>query len=311
LDRVGGQRARAALTAADSGKTHPVAPADRPLTTKADRERARRDHRRRTIAISTVSTVIVLGGLAALILTSPGWPSVRDTFFSWTWFKRSIGPVARAFWLDVKLFLIVEVIVLVLGLVIALIRTLRAPALFPLKILAIVWADVGRGIPTIMVVYMVGFGLPALELSGVPTGAATLGGLALSFCYAAYVSEVYRAGILSIHPSQGAAALALGLTRPQALRHVILPQAIRRVLPPLLNDFISLQKDVALVSVLGGVSEAFRQAQVQEALAFNFTPLVAAALLYLCVTIPFTRFVDHLQIRQLREQGGALALGPH
>jgi len=287
-----------------------VPPADRPLTTKQDRERARSVRRRRSIAISTVSAVVVLGGLAALILTSPGWPSVRSTFFSWTWFKRSIGPVAGGFWLDVKLFLLVEVIVLVLGLMIALIRTLRAPALFPLKILAVAWADVGRGIPTIIVVFMVGFGLPALELSGIPTSAATLGGIALSFCYAAYVSEVYRAGILSIHPSQGAAALALGLTRPQALRHVILPQAIRRVLPPLLNDFISLQKDVALVSVLGA-SEAFRQAQVQEALAFNFTPLMAAALLYLCVTIPFTRFVDHLQIRQLREQGGALALGPH
>jgi len=191
------------------------------------------------------------------------------------------------------------------------VRTLRAPVLFPLKIVAILWADIGRGIPTIMLIYIVGFGLPALQLSGIPTSAATLGGIALSFSYAAYVSEVYRAGILSVHPSQGAAALAIGLTRSQSLRHVILPQAIRRVLPPLLNDFISLQKDVALVSVLGGAAEAFRQAQVQEALAFNFTPLLAAALLYLCVTIPFTRVVDHLQLRQLRQQGGALALGPH
>jgi polar amino acid transport system permease protein len=261
--------------------------------------------------ISSVSTVIVIGGLAALVLTSPGWPSVRATFFSWTWFKESIGPVARGFWLDVKLFLVVEAIVLVVGLMIALVRTGRAPALFPLKLIAVVWADVGRGIPTIMVVYIVGFGLPALDLTGVPTSVSVLGGIALGFCYSAYVSEVYRAGILSIHPSQGAAALALGLTRAQALRHVVLPQAIRRVLPPLLNDFISLQKDVALVSVLGGISESFRVAQINEALAFNFTPLMAAALLYLCVTIPFTRFVDHLQIRQLREQGGALALGPH
>jgi polar amino acid transport system permease protein len=283
----------------------------RPLTTKEDRERARLKRRRRSMLISSVSTVIVLGGLAALVLTSPGWHSVRTTFFSWTWFKESIGPVARGFWLDVKLFLIVEAIVLVVGLVIALVRTGRAPALFPLKIIAVLWADIGRGIPTVMVVFMVGFGLPALDLTGVPTSASVLGGIALGFCYSAYVSEVYRAGILSIHPSQGAAALALGLTRAQALRHVVLPQAIRRVLPPLLNDFISLQKDVALVSVLGGASEAFRVAQIHEALAFNFTPLMAAALLYLCVTIPFTRFVDHLQIRQLREQGGALALGQH
>jgi polar amino acid transport system permease protein len=287
-----------------------VPPADRPLTTKQDRERARRERRRRSTLISSISTVIVLGGIAALVVTSPGWPTVRDTFFSWTWFRRSIGPVASGFWLDVKLFLIVEAVVLVIGLVIALVRTGRAPALFPLKVIAVVWADIGRGIPTVIVVFLVGFGLPALDLTGVPTGASVLGGIALGFCYSAYVSEVYRAGILSIHPSQGAAALALGLTRPQALRHVILPQAIRRVLPPLLNDFISLQKDVALVSLLGA-AEAFREAQIKEALAFNFTPLMAAALLYLCVTIPFTRFVDHLQIRQLREQGGALALGPH
>ena len=285
-------------------------PADRPLTTKEDRNRARREHRRRTIAISTASTVIVLGAVAAWIFTSHGWPSVRDTFFSWTWFKRSIGPVASGFWVDVQLFLIVEAIVLVLGLLIALIRTLQAPVLFPLKIVAVIWADIGRGIPTIMIVYLVGFGLPALQLSGLPTGVRTLGGIALSFSYAAYVSEVYRAGILSVHPSQGAAALALGLTRLQSLRHVVLPQAIRRVLPPLLNDFISLQKDVALVSIIGA-SEALRQAQVQEALAFNFTPLMAAALLYLCVTIPFTRIVDQLLLRQLRRQGGALALGPH
>jgi polar amino acid transport system permease protein len=288
-----------------------VSSPDRPLTTKEDRERSRRERHRRSMLISTVSTVIVLGGLAALILTSPGWPSVRETFFSWTWFKKSIGPVAHGFLLDVRLFLIVEAVVLVLGLVIALVRTGRSPALMPLKIIAVLWADIGRGIPTIMVVFMVGFGLPALDLTGIPTSASVLGGIALGFCYSAYVSEVYRAGILSIHPSQGAAALALGLTRLQALRHVVLPQAIRRVLPPLLNDFISLQKDVALVSVLGGASEAFREAQIKEALAFNFTPLMAAALLYLCVTIPFTRFVDHLQIRQLREQGGALAMGPH
>jgi polar amino acid transport system permease protein len=288
-----------------------VSTTERPLTTKEDRERARRERHRRSVLISTVSTVIVLGGIAALVLTSPGWHNIRTTFFSWAWFKESIGPVARGFWLDVKLFLIVEAIVLVVGLVIALVRTGRSPALMPVKIIAVLWADIGRGVPTVMVVFIVGFGLPALDLTGIPTSASVLGGMALGFCYSAYVSEVYRAGILSIHPSQGAAALALGLTRAQALRHVVLPQAIRRVLPPLLNDFISLQKDVALVSVLGGASEAFRVAQIHEALAFNYTPLMAAALLYLCVTIPFTRFVDHLQIRQLREQGGALAMGPH
>ncbi|MFZ0388075.1 MAG: amino acid ABC transporter permease [Solirubrobacteraceae bacterium] len=286
-------------------------PTPQPLTTRADRDAARRQRRRRSIMISSASTIIVLGGITTLVLTSPGWHTVRVTFFSWAWFHHSIGTVAKGFWLDVKVFLIVEAVVLVLGLALALIRTLDAPVLLPLKLLAIVWADLFRGVPSIMVVYMVGFGLPALDLTGVPTSASVLGGIALTLCYTAYVSEVYRAGIMSVHPSQGGAALALGLTRPQALRYVVLPQAIRRVLPPLLNDFISLQKDVALISILGGASEAFRSAQIFAASDFNYTPLVAAALLYLCVTIPLTRFVDRLQLRQLREQGGALAMGPH
>jgi polar amino acid transport system permease protein len=283
--------------------------ADAPLTTREDRRRVRRLRRRRSIVISSLSTVVVLGGLAALVVTSPGWHTVRVTFFSWNWFKYSIGKIASGFWLDAKMFLIVEAVVLVVGLVIALVRTLQSPALFPLKILAVVWVDVLRGVPTILVVYLIGFGVPALELRGLPTSAVTLGGIGLALCYSAYVSEVYRAGIESIHPSQGAAALALGLTRGQALRHVILPQAVRRVVPPLLNDFISLQKDVALVSILGP-QEAFRVAQIFQAGAFNYTPLISAALLYLCVTIPLTRVVDRLQARSLRERGGALALGP-
>ena len=233
--------------------------------------------------------MIVLGGLVALLVTSPGWHDVRTTFFSWTRFRHSFGQVLSGFWLDVRMFLVVEAVVLVLGLLIALIRTVHAPALFPLRLLAIVFVDVMRGVPTILVVYLVGFGVPALALSGLPTGAVVLGGFALALCYSAYVSEVYRAGIESVHPSQGSAALALGLTRSQALRHVILPQAIRRVVPPLLNDFISLQKDVALVSILGP-QEAFRVAQIFAASHFNYTPLLAAAVLYLCVTIPLTRY---------------------
>jgi polar amino acid transport system permease protein len=280
-----------------------------PLTSRQDRERVRRRRFRRSVVISSVSTVIVLGGLLALLLTSPGWPTVRSTFFSWSAFRSSFGQVLSGFWLDVRMFLIVEVVVLVVGLLIALCRTVHAPALFPLRLLAVVYVDVLRGIPTILVVYLVGFGVPALALSGFPTGAVVLGGIALAMCYSAYVSEVYRAGIESVHPSQAGAALALGLTQTQALRHVILPQAIRRVLPPLLNDFISLQKDVALVSILGP-QEAFRVAQVFAASTFNYTPLLAAAALYLCVTIPLTRIVDRLRARSMRERGAALALGP-
>lgn len=259
---------------------------------------------------SGISTVIVVGGLATLILTSPGWPAVRRTFFSSSAFAASFSSVLRGFWLDVKMFLVVEVAVLAIGLVIALIRTVRLPALFPVRILSIVFVDVMRGVPTILWVFLIGFGVPALALRGVPTGAVVLGGAALAMCYAAYVSEVFRAGIESVHPSQAAAGLALGLSRIQTLRFVIVPQAVRRVVPPLLNDFISLQKDVALVSIIGPV-EAFRAAQVYAAADFNYTPIIAAALLYLCVTVPLTRVVDHLQERALRERGAALALGPH
>jgi polar amino acid transport system permease protein len=258
------------------------------------RAAARRRRARRGAGISALSSVVILGGLAALLLTSPGWDSVKATFFSWEDFKRSFPAVLDGFWLDVRLFVIVEIVVLALALVIALTRTTRAPALFPLRMLATVYTDVMRGIPTVLLVYLVGFGVPALELTGLPTDPIVLGAAALALSYAAYVSEVYRAGIQSVHPSQRAAALAVGLTEAQAMRHVVLPQAVRRVVPPLLNDFISLQKDVALVSTLG-VIEAFRVAQIDASSNFNYTPLVAAALLYMCVTIPLARVVDHIQ----------------
>jgi polar amino acid transport system permease protein len=258
---------------------------------RAARQAAKRRSARRGQAIAAVSSVVVLGGLAALVLTSPGWPAVRDTFFSWSAFKDAFPDVLSAFWLDVKLFCVVEAVVLVLGLVIALGRTSRAPALFPLRLIATVFVDVFRGIPTIILVYLVGFGIPALELSGRPTDPIVLGGIALTLSYGGYVAEVYRAGIRSVHRGQRDAALAIGLTEAQALRYVILPQAVRRVGPPLLNDFIALQKDVALVSLLG-VGEAFQKANVITASTFNYTPLMAAALLYLCVTIPLARLVD-------------------
>ena len=221
------------------------------LTTRADRDRAKQARNQRHITISAVSTVVVLGLAALAILTSSGWPAVRGVFFSTHQFSASFASVLSGFWLDVRMFLLVEAAVLVLGMLIALCRTASAPILFPLKLVCIVYVDVMRGVPTILSVYLIGFGIPALNLSGLPTSATVLGGIALAMCYSAYVSEVFRAGIQSIHPSQAGAALALGLTPLQALRYVIVPQAVRRVIPPLLNDFISLQKDVALVSILG------------------------------------------------------------
>jgi len=271
----------------------PIPPSSRRL----EREAAKRRRHRRGQAIAALSSVVVLGGLAALILTSPGWPEVRETFFDWGVFKDSFPDVARAFWLDVKIFIFAELAILVVGLVVALVRIARSPAMFPVRLLSVVFVDVFRGIPTILLVFLIGFGVPALQLEGplewVPTDPVILGAFALVLSYSAYVAEVYRAGIRSVHRGQRDAALAVGLTETQAMRHVILPQAVRRVAPPLLNDFVALQKDVALISILGPL-EAFREAQIIEAQLFNFTPLVAAALLYLAVTIPTARIVDRM-----------------
>jgi polar amino acid transport system permease protein len=274
------------------------------LDRRAIREAARRRQAQRGAAISAASTVVVLGALAALILTSKGWPNVRDTFFSWSAFKDSFPDVLDGFWLDVKIFLAVEAIVLVFGLVVAIARVTRSPALFPVRLLAATYTDVFRGIPTILCVYLIGFGVPALELTGVPSDPVVLGGAALVLSYSAYVAEVYRAGIDSIHPGQRSAALALGLTPTQSNRYVVLPQAVRRVVPPLLNDFIALQKDVALVSILGPL-EAFRVAQIEASSTFNYTPLLAAAALYLAVTVPMARIVDRVAARDrlLRSAG--------
>ena len=263
-----------------------------PAARRLERAAARRRQSRRQTAIATVSTVLVLGLLAAAILTSKGWDSVQEAFFSPEDFADAFPEVAKGFWLDIKLFVVVEIAVLIVGLVVALARISRPPALFPLRLLAVVYINVFRGVPTILVVFLIGFGVPALELSGLPTDPVVLGGIALTLAYGAYVAEVYRAGIESVHPSQRAAALAGGLTEGQAMRHVVLPQAVRRVAPPLLNDFISLQKDVALVSILGPL-EAFRVAQIEAAANFIYTPLVAAALLYLCVTVPLALLLDH------------------
>jgi polar amino acid transport system permease protein len=268
-----------------------VGAAEATIDRRAAREAAKRSRARRGQAIAAISTVVIVGGIAALILTSPGWPSVRDTFFSWSAFKDAFPDVLRGFWLDEKMFVVIELCVLVLGLVVALVRISRTPTLFPVRLVAIVYTDVFRGIPTILLVYLVGFGIPALQLSGLPTDPVVLGGIALTLSYAAYVAEVYRAGIRSVHRGQRDAALAIGLTEGQALRRVIVPQAVRRVGPPLLNDFIALQKDVALVSLLG-VAEAFQTAQVISAETFNYTPLIAAALLYIAVTLPLARLLD-------------------
>ncbi len=252
--------------------------------------------------------MVVFGGLAALIVLSPGWDEFHSAFLNWDVFKASFPDIAHAFLLNVKIFCIAEPIILVLALVVAVVRGLPGPVFAPLRGLAIAYADVFRGVPTILVILMLGFGMPALGLSWIPTSETFWGIVALVLVYTAYVSEVYRAGLESVHPSQEAAARSLGLTRFQGLHYVIVPQAVRRVIPPLLNDFIGLQKDTALVSVIGAV-EALQQASIEESASFNFTPYVAAAVLFVAITIPLTRFTDYLigRERSRRQAAGVVA----
>src|SRR3954451_6346908 len=256
---------------------------------------------RRSAAIAVISTVAFFTVLALAITHAPGWPEVRRTFFDWGQFKDSLPDIARAFLLNVKIFTIAEAFILVFALLLAVVRSLPGPAALPLRLLGIAYADFFRGVPTILVIAMLGFGAPALQLKGIPLSTTFWGIVALVLVYAAYVSEVYRAGIESVPPSQAAAARSLGLTHWQSLRTVVLPQAVRRVIPPLLNDFIGLQKDTALVGFLGSV-EAFKQSQIDAAATFNYTSYVAAALLFVALTVPLARFTDWLVARDRRRR---------
>ena len=267
------------------------------------------------VVASTTSTVLVIGLLAFLVLLAPGSAEVRHTFFSLGDMRRAlvgdpdhgIFSVAGALVLNIEMFLIAEVLILVLALVIAVIRQLHAPALLPIRLLAVAYTDFFRGVPLILVIYAIGFGLPALNLEVVSTQDPVVYGVAaLVLSYAAYVSEVYRAGIDSVHPSQAAAARSRGLTEWQALRFVVIPQAVRRVVPPLLNDFISLQKDTALVAVLG-VIEANRAAGIYSSTVFNYSGYTVAALLFLVLTVPLARFTDYLVARDRRKRHGEVA----
>jgi polar amino acid transport system permease protein len=255
----------------------------------------------RSTAIAVVSTVVFVGVAALLVVNSPGWEEVKRQFFNGEVFRDSFPDILRAFGTNVRLFLIAEVLILVFALVLAVFRGLPGPVFFPLRAFAVAYTDFFRGVPTILVVYILGFGAPALQLSGVPSDPFFWGVVALTLVYSAYVSEVYRAGIESVHPSQAAAARSLGLTHLQGLRFVVLPQAVRRIEPPLLNDFIGLQKDTALVALIGPI-EAFRRSQIEVAAAFNFTPYMATALLFVLLTVPLARFTDWLIARDRRRQ---------
>ena len=255
----------------------------------------------RSVLIALVSTVVFFAVLVLVVTNSPGWPEVKTAFFNREVFSDSFPEILRAFWLNIKIFCVAEVFILAFALVIAVLRSLPGPVFFPIRALAIAYTDFFRWIPTILLIFILGFGVPALGLSGVPTSALVWATVALIIIYSAYVAEVYRAGIESVHPSQDAAARSLGLSRGQSLRYVVVPQAVRRVIPPLLNDFIGLQKDTALVALIGPV-EAFRQAQIDTSATFNFTPYVAAALIFVAFTIPLARLTDYLNERSRRRR---------
>jgi polar amino acid transport system permease protein len=251
---------------------------------------------RRASWIAFASALVFFGLLGWVIVNAPNWPDFRESFLNGEVFADALPDLVWAFRINVQLFVIAEVLVLILGLVVAVMRSLPGPVFFPIRLLAIAYADLFRALPGVLVIFLLGLGIPSLRIPGVPSEPFFWAVVAVTLIYSAYVSEVYRAGIESIHPSQEAAARSLGLTRAQSMRFVILPQAVRRVIPPLLNDFIGLQKDTVLVSFIG-VAEIFRNAQVKEAASFNFTPYLAVALLYLVITLPLTRITDWLIAR--------------
>jgi polar amino acid transport system permease protein len=267
-------------------------------------------HDRRGAAISTVSTLVVLAALVALFLVAPGSREVRHTFFNadnmWQSFignpKKGYYSVGSAIWLNIRMFLVAEALILLLALVIALVRLSPGPVMFPFRVLGLIYVDFFRGVPLLLVILAIGFGVPALRLPFVSAQSNTVYGVAaLVLSYSAYVSEVYRAGLNSVHPSQVAAARSLGLSQATALRYVILPQAVRNVIPPLLNDFISLQKDTALVSVLDAI-EANYAAQIYSSTVFNYSSYTVAAILFLLLTIPMARFTDRVIERDRRRR---------
>jgi polar amino acid transport system permease protein len=262
---------------------------------------------RRAVLIALASTAIFVAIVVIVAVSSPGWEEFRFKFLNVEELFDSLPEVGRAFLVNVQLFLIAEVLVLILALVVAVLRSLPGPVFFPIRLLAAIYTDLFRGIPTVLVIYALGLGAPALQIQGIPKSPFFWAVVALVLVYTAYVAEVYRAGIESVHESQVAAARSLGLTRWQSTRYVVLPQAVRRIIPPLLNDFLGLQKDTALVALIG-VIEAFRQGQIDSSATFNFTPFLATAFYFVLITIPLARLIDWLVARdRRRRQAGGIA----
>jgi polar amino acid transport system permease protein len=268
-----------------------------PSQRQRERERYRRSRTVRSWLIALLATAVVGALVVYVVGNSSGWPRTRDSFFDFRTGWHDVPDLLRALWLNVQIMLISEVCILVFAALIAVLRTLRGPVFFPVRFLCALYVDLFRGLPFLIVLYLVGFGIPSLRLQGGPTDPKTLAIIALVLTYTAYVAEVFRAGIQAVHPSQAASARALGLSHAQSMRYVIFPQAVRRVLPPLLNDFISLQKDTSLASILG-VIEIVLTAENFQSEDFKFVHIVMAGLVFLALTVPLTRLTDWYARRQ-------------
>ena len=267
------------------------------VATLTPRQRYEQRERRRSVAVAAVSLMVVIAALVLLLPLAPGWQAVKRSFFNWPILVKTFPTLLKAFTLDVMIFAWSLPLIVVMALAIALCRNTRKAALFPLRVFGAFYTDIFRGVPTILLVYLIGFGIPGLGLPRPWNSPYLWGTVALVLTYSAYVAEVLSSGIESVHASQRSAAHSLGLSEADTMRYVVLPQAVRRQIPAMMNFVIALQKDVALLSFIGPV-ELLRQANVYKSLMANFTPYVGAAIIFLMVTIPATRYTDHLLAKQ-------------
>jgi len=276
-----------------------------PSELELDRRRFRRRQTRRSVLLSAISTVVFAVLIAWALIGSPGWEAVRQSFFDLDVAIASFPRILEGLWLNIQVLVAASIGVVLFALLLATMRTLRGPVFFPLRALAAGYTDLFRGVPLLIVLYLVGYGVPGLDFfPRVPV--AVWGTIALILTYSAYVAEVFRAGIEAVHPSQRLAARALGLSHGQTMRRVVLPQALRKVTPALMNDFVAMQKDVGLISVLGAI-DAVRAAQIETAHYFNYTPYVVAGLLFVLLAWPTIRLTDWVTARmRSREQIGSI-----
>jgi len=272
----------------------------RPSDIQLGRIAYRRRQTIRSVLLAALSTAVVGGALAFAVTGAPGWDRVKSSFFDPDVARKYLPDVLEGLWLNVRLLVVCAAAALALGLLVAVLRTLRGAVFFPVRALATGYTYAFRGLPLIIVLYVCTLGVPGLRLQGMPS-VLVLGGAALVITYGAYLAEVFRAGIESVHPSQLAAARSLGLTYRQTMRHVVLPQAVRRVAPPLLNDTVALQKDVGLVSLAGPI-DAVRAAQIATAQDANFTPYIVAGVLFVLLALPLIGVTDWVTLRAARRQ---------